>query len=134
MLVSILLQRHLQDRAAQVSFGLQAARTLLLHPWPLNVRQLERTLEVATALADDGRIEASHLSAELLDPPPDDSEPEEPGRPWTEAEQMQRDQLVDILRVSQGNIAAAARDMGKARTQVQRWIKRYRIDVMQFRR
>jgi transcriptional regulator with GAF, ATPase, and Fis domain len=38
------------------------------------------------------------------------------------------------LRVSQGNIAAAARDMGKARTQIQRWIKRYRIDVMQFRR
>ena len=32
-----------------------------------------------------------------------------------------------------GNVTAVARAMGKARTQVQRWLRRYRLDPLSFR-
>ncbi len=36
-----------------------------------------------------------------------------------------RDQLAALLAEHQGNISAVARAMGKARMQIQRWLKRY---------
>jgi len=38
-----------------------------------------------------------------------------------------RAQLVELLQQHAGNISAVARVMGKARMQIQRWLKRYRI-------
>ena len=45
-----------------------------------------------------------------------------------------QEQILALLREHQGNIAAVARHMGKARMQVQRWLKRYGIDPERFRR
>jgi DNA-binding NtrC family response regulator len=131
ILISVLLQRQLGERAAQVSFGLQAARTLMLHPWPLNVRQLAKTLEVATALADDGRIEMEHLPPDLL---AYDAAGIRKGQSvLSEAKQRRRDELIELLRTHNGNVTAVARDMGKARAQIQRWIKLLGIDAGTFR-
>jgi transcriptional regulator with GAF, ATPase, and Fis domain len=33
----------------------------------------------------------------------------------------------------QGNLSAVARDLGKARMQIQRWVKRYRLEPSSFR-
>jgi DNA-binding NtrC family response regulator len=41
----------------------QAARELLRHDWPLNVRGLESCLRVASALAGDKRIKREHLGS-----------------------------------------------------------------------
>ncbi|MFL5396248.1 MAG: hypothetical protein ACJ79G_25720, partial [Myxococcales bacterium] len=54
-------------------------------------------------------------------------------RDLTKTERDRRDRIRDLLLQSNGNIAAAARAMGKARTQIQRWIARYGIDVAAIR-
>ena len=45
-----------------------------------------------------------------------------------------REELVALLREHGGNISAVAKAMGKARMQIQRWLKRYSIDAERFRR
>lgn len=43
-------------------------------------------------------------------------------------EAQRRDQIVELLR-EKGSVSAAARSLGKARSQVQRWIGLYGIDA-----
>jgi transcriptional regulator of acetoin/glycerol metabolism len=44
-----------------------------------------------------------------------------------------REQLVALLQVHRGNISAVARAMGKARSQVQRWLHDHGLDPEQYR-
>jgi DNA-binding NtrC family response regulator len=44
-----------------VRFAPMAMRAMLRHSWPLNIRELEKVLATAVALATDGVIEAAHL-------------------------------------------------------------------------
>jgi sigma-54 dependent transcriptional regulator, acetoin dehydrogenase operon transcriptional activator AcoR len=44
-----------------------------------------------------------------------------------------REQLVALLQTHRGNISAVARAMGKARSQVQRWIHDHGLDPEQYR-
>jgi len=101
---------------------LAAARALWLHEWPLNVRELEQTLAAAVALAAGRTIGVEHLAEPLRSraavPPPD----------------RLRVELTALLRDNGGNVSAVARALGKARTQVQRWLKRYALEPGQFRR
>jgi transcriptional regulator with GAF, ATPase, and Fis domain len=48
-------------------------------------------------------------------------------------EARHRETLVALLRDHGGNIAAVAQTVGKARMQVQRWLKRYGLDPRTFR-
>ena len=56
-------------------------------------------------------------------------EAEQPGRTLTPDEQRDRHELVKLLDEHGGNVSAVARALGKGRTQVVRWIARYRIDA-----
>jgi transcriptional regulator of acetoin/glycerol metabolism len=118
----------------------------MLHDWPLNVRELEKCLGAAVVLAGDGRIEAEHLpdgvrQALELDgdssAPPDVQLPGEgrlhPARQLSPAEEQHRDELAALFREHGGNISAVARTLGKARVQIQRWVKRYGLDPESFR-
>ena len=49
------------------------------------------------------------------------------------ADEAQREALCATLRAQRGNISAVARAMNKDRKQIQRWIKRYAIDLEQFK-
>jgi transcriptional regulator with GAF, ATPase, and Fis domain len=44
-----------------------------------------------------------------------------------------RARLVEELQRATGSVAAVARTMGKARMQVQRWMKRFNLDPKMFR-
>jgi transposase-like protein len=44
-----------------------------------------------------------------------------------------RDQLIELLRDSGGNISAVARAMHRAPVQIRRWCNRLQIDVTDFR-
>ena len=133
LLAAALLRRHFPGREIQVACD--AARALLLYSWPLNVRELERCLQAAVVLAGEGAVQVRHLppavAASLLASPP-----VAPAAKATlpEPEQRRREEIVAALRESGGNVTAAARVLGKARVQVQRWIKRYRIDRGEFHR
>ena len=135
LLIAALLRKMLGEGAARVTFAVQAARALLLHPWPLNVRELEKALGVATALAQDGRVELDHLPAAIRAPPPPSStgSAAPPTRPLPPRDQAKRDELAALLREHKGNVTEVARVIGKARVQIQRWLKRYGINAAEFR-
>jgi transcriptional regulator with GAF, ATPase, and Fis domain len=68
---------------------------------------------------------------------PDIQSPEEERadrtRPLSAAEEKHRDELAALFREHAGNISAVARTLGKARVQIQRWVKRYGLDPESFR-
>jgi len=136
ILIGSLLKRQMGDRAAEISFSCEAARALLLHSWPLNIRELEKWLAASAVLSGGHRIELEHLPGRA------NARQEVPGAsclPKTgpdalslakrqECDLRKREELLALLREHAGNISAVARALGKARPQVQRWMKRYRID------
>jgi transcriptional regulator of acetoin/glycerol metabolism len=116
---------------AAPTFSPDAARALLRHSWPLNVRELEKTLAAAAVLSRGERVELEHLpEAVRAAPAAVPAAARLDGGP----EVKRREELVALLREHAGNITAVARAMGKARSQVQRWLRRYRIDPLSFHR
>jgi DNA-binding NtrC family response regulator len=122
LIVSALLHRLAGERADRVCFTGDAARALLLHTWTHNVRQLELRLASALQIAGGAAISVDHLG---LEPP---SAPAPLRSRWTGPDLERRDQLIRVLARNGGNITATARELGKPRSQLQRWIKKYAID------
>src|SRR5467141_1945102 len=60
LILSALMEKT-GEMARDLIFSADAARALLLHSWPLNVRELEKCLASAVLLARDGRVELEHL-------------------------------------------------------------------------
>ena len=122
LLVAALARRAGGESA---TLTLEAARLLVAHGWPHNVRELERCITTAVALAGAGPIEPRHLpdavragAAPAL--PPGDA--------------AHRDELQALLEQHGGNVAAVARALGKGRMQIHRWIERYGLRLDAFRR
>lgn len=123
LLIAALLRRLAGDRAGDVAFSGDAARALLLHAWTRNVRQLEQRLASALQIAGRAAISLDHLALDPREPPA------APGARWTGPDLERRNQLIRVLSRNGGNITAAARELGKARSQLQRWMKKYAIDA-----
>jgi transcriptional regulator of acetoin/glycerol metabolism len=103
-----------------VSIEVEAGLELLRHDWPLNVRELRNCLAASLALAEDEHIDEVHL----------------PGAESSTASAAGEDleqRLVALLGEHRGNVSAVARALGKAPTQVNRWLRRFRIDAAAFR-
>ncbi|HUH03944.1 MAG TPA: sigma 54-interacting transcriptional regulator [Kofleriaceae bacterium] len=111
-----------------------AGRALFCYDWPLNIRELEQVLGSALALCAGEIIGLEHLPRDVRDA----ARPGRPleARPRAAAPVIQDElhaELIARLGEHRGNLSAVARDMGKARIQIRRWCKRYRIDVESFR-
>jgi transcriptional regulator of acetoin/glycerol metabolism len=130
ILIASILAR-LDGAAADVHFAPEVIRSLYHYDWPSNVRELANTLRTAILLADGDTISPTHLRDVLETKiPPSKQLAEEPLSP----EQVeQRGELVSLLTQHQGNVSAVARDLGKARMQIQRWMKRYGLNSDNFR-
>jgi DNA-binding NtrC family response regulator len=140
-----LLARRLLARipgGADIRFTPAAVRAMLRHDWPLNIRELEKVLTTAVALASEGLIEAGHLPRPIPvappQPPPGGSAATVPaGAAATQARSSDdelREQLVGLLTLHNGNVLAVSRALGTRRTQVYRWLQRFGIQVETFRR
>ncbi len=128
LLINAILERLGAPRDLTITAS--AARRLLGHHWPLNIRELSMALEAAVALAQGGPIDASHL--------PPTVRVEAPGDATTIAElsiedHRLREQLIAALTEHAGNVSATARVMGKGRMQIHRWLRRLGLDLEQFR-
>jgi transcriptional regulator of acetoin/glycerol metabolism len=124
------------DQGTRIS--LSAATTLFRYRWPQNIRELSRTIDISKVLAEGGELKYEHLPEYLRDAPAMASQPRassaSDAAPEVDGEEQgRRERLVGLLRKHEGNISAVARDMDKARNQIQRWIKRYEIDVSSYR-
>jgi transcriptional regulator with AAA-type ATPase domain len=129
LLIGALLRRR--PGGATATFTPAAVRLLFAHDWPHNVRELEKTLAAAVALADGRPIDAGDLvelarrtpaprAAPAAAPPSDDD--------------ALRARLDALLVTHRGNVAAVARAVGKDRMQIHRWARRLAIDLEAYRR
>ncbi len=131
LLIGTLLTRLAAGRLQPVRFNNDAGRALYRYDWPLNVRELERCLEAALALAGDGVVRLEHLPesvrrmVEVRVTVPDSDPPVADERALSAEDIDRKVELHRLLQEHNGNISAVAKAMGKARVQIRRWIKRY---------
>ncbi|HSU38144.1 MAG TPA: Fis family transcriptional regulator, partial [Polyangiaceae bacterium] len=121
----------------KVSFPYMTA--LLHYDWPYNVRELEACIKRSVALADGPVLLPEHLpEAVTLAMEGYGHAAPLPGQPsrlppmagqGTPSEQ----ELRELLNAHGGNVAAVGRVLGKARMQIHRWMKRYAIEVEDYR-
>lgn len=133
ILVSALLRRSKVAGASELGFTVDAGKWLLAQRWSLNIRELSQTCAVATALTERRLIERAHLI--------------ERNRPYTKIEEPDDDQasimpqapeelrgrIVSLLEMHKGNVSHVARDMGKSRAQIHRWMRKLSIDIDVYR-
>jgi len=106
---------------------------LLHHDWPYNVRELEAAIKRAAALTDPGAapvLAEDHLPESVKQAILDYARP---SRRSVKTDAPSEDELRALLAEEAGNVAAVGRRLGKARMQIHRWMKRYEIDVEDFR-
>ena len=111
---------------------------LLHYDFPYNVRELEACIRRALAFCNGDTLEpeglpeavqeamsdyGKDLSARASQPPEDDEAQGAPDEPA----------LRELLLKHQGNVAAVGRELGKARMQIHRWMKRHGIDIAEYR-
>ncbi|MCA1829779.1 MAG: sigma 54-interacting transcriptional regulator [Myxococcales bacterium] len=126
--LGLLTAAILRKAGFETSLSVEAARALFSYAWPGNVRELEKSLQSAAVLSRGETIELEHLpdSVYTVNEPPD--------APLAADEQKRKDELAAMLREHAGNVTQVARALGKARQQVQRWLRRYGLDPLSFRR
>jgi two-component system response regulator GlrR len=100
---------------------------LVAAPWPGNVRQLQNVVEQAVALATSGMIPASLVQSALNDR----------SSGLTSLDQAKRafehDYLVRILKITQGNVARAAKLAQRNRTEFYKLLERHQIAPESFK-
>jgi transcriptional regulator with GAF, ATPase, and Fis domain len=120
ILITTLLERIAPGRA--IKFSGDAVAALYAYDWPRNIRELERALAAALAIATD-RIELQHLPAPLRER--EVALPAFDLSSLSPEDQKLRETLVAAIAKHDGNLAGVARDLGKDRTQIRRWMKRF---------
>jgi len=118
------LQRFAASQGKRINgFSPEAMRLLLDYPWPGNVRELENSIEHATVLTKEGRIETLHLPATLQTP---SSASAQAGRTTTMIEH-ERKLLQEAMEESGWNKKEAAQRLGISRSTLYEKLKKYRI-------
>jgi transcriptional regulator with GAF, ATPase, and Fis domain len=117
----------LPEGADSLRFELETLRALLLHDWPMNVREMRKLLLASADLAiaeGEGAvvIGPQQVPSGMLDRI--ESPRSGPG-PLSSEDEALRDRLSALLTEHRGNIAAVAREMEKSRIYVQRLMARF---------
>ncbi len=129
-----LLARHFlrknQQRTGKevVDFSPAALQKLMLHSWPGNVRELENSIENAVAMASSNRITEDLLL-------PDRHSDPDSIKSFKEAkDEFERQYLIQLIGMTEGNVSLAAKLAGKYRADLYELLKKYDLDPEFFRR
>jgi len=126
LLVASILRKVTREPLS-IRLSLAAGRALLAYQFPHNMRELERALAAAATVARDGVVELADLP-EVFRGRKRGSAGSAGPSPQLNADDLKlRERLATLLEQHGGNLSAVARQMGKGRTQIQRWVKRYRL-------
>lgn len=130
LLVSSILRRTLPGTPPP-ALSLRAARALLQHEWPMNIRQLENAIATAAALSD-GQVIHLRMLPEPLEL--SQAKPKAAAVFAPDNTDAQRRTLIRLLEEHRGNVAHVARSLGKAPMQVYRWMRRHGLTATPYRR
>jgi transcriptional regulator with PAS, ATPase and Fis domain len=143
ILLAALLRRMDPARADELALHPEAARALLGHNWPLNVRELEHLVRAGLALSTGNALQLPAFravpgavpgmpgvtgAAAAGSPGDDDS------RRTPDLAERRRLQLIALLKEHNGNVTRVAEVLGKQRTLVHRWMAQYGIDADKYRK
>ncbi len=128
-LVERFLDRYRNEMGKKIKgLSSDAMRRLLEYDWPGNVRELENALEYAVAMSRDSVITAEHI---LQTKSPGD----EPLRPLKEArDQFERQYLIDILKITRGNVSRASELSGKYRADFYNLLRKHGLKAADFKK
>lgn len=108
-------------------FAPEAMELLIEAPWPGNVRQLQNIVEQTLALATTPIIPASLVQSALREKPAETLS-------LTHArERFEREYLMQLLQITQGNVSHAARLARRERSKFYQLLRRYDLDPDRFR-
>jgi Nif-specific regulatory protein len=108
-----------------------AAEMLMAYAWPGNVRELENCIERAVVMSCDGVIRPQHLPISLHLPMID--EKSERGLFDVVVSAVERDLITDALKMTNGNMAKAAKDLGVSERVIGLRVKEFDIDITKYK-
>jgi two-component system, NtrC family, response regulator GlrR len=127
LLVSHFLEKLGAGARGVTKMSPEAMDLLLKAPWPGNVRQLHNVVEQLVALATGPIVPASLVRSALRELPSEILS-------LTEArDRFERDYLVRLLRITQGNVSHAARLAQRERSKFYQLLRRHQLDPAMFR-
>jgi two-component system, NtrC family, response regulator GlrR len=128
LLVTHFLSRAVKSSAKKIKgFSPRAMELLLSAPWPGNVRQLQNVVEQTVALATTPLIPETLVQNALR---------EKTGQVTSLAEareHFEREYLVQLLQITEGNVSHAAHLAKRNRTEFYKLLHRYQLDPVAFR-
>lgn len=139
--IELLARRFLRERAGGThpvrGFTPDAMSLLRVYPWPGNVRQLKAAVERASILAGD-EIEPADLPPEITAAASSSSSAGLAGLTWQEAVEVGKERIAGLylralLDKHEGRVAQAAAHADVERESFYRLLRRYHIDVSEFR-
>jgi DNA-binding NtrC family response regulator len=113
---------------APLEFVPEAFQALFLHPWKGNVRELEKVVTLARVLAG----ERTPISLEHL-PVPMSTRVEAPAPKAIQRKRPSREELATLLSRHGGDVAQMAREIGRQRTLVWRWLRENQLKPQDYR-
>ncbi len=129
-----LLAPHFCEQIAQRQgqvvkrFSDDAMDLLLRHDWPGNIRQLQNVVEQVVALSPGSLISAQQVAMALQC----ELEASSPIALNEAKKQFERQYLINVLKMVEGNVAQAASLAKRNRSDFYKLIKKHEIDVEQF--
>jgi len=133
--------RELRREPPRISVGFAAE--LLDYDWPYNVRELESCIKRSLTVMEGDTLrrrdlpDAIRLRDRSATRRTDGAERASAGglRPSASpsSDAPSEEELRAMLAIHRGNVSALAREFGKARMQVHRWLSRYALEPEQFR-
>jgi len=134
----LLLADHFVERYAKMMnkdvrrISTPAINMMVAYHWPGNVRELENCIERAVLLTTDNVIHGHHLPPTLQTS--DASDTIGTGSLEERTSLFERDIIVDALKRCNGNLAAAARDLGTTARVIRYKVINLAIDYRRYRR
>jgi two-component system response regulator GlrR len=126
-LVAHKLEELASEGGAAKRFSPGAMELLMAADWPGNVRQLFNLVEKTAALSASPVISVRQVKRALGDQTA-------AMRPFAEArEDFTRSYLIELMRLSQGNVSKAARMAKRNRTDFYRLLSKHRLDAADFK-
>jgi transcriptional regulator with PAS, ATPase and Fis domain len=114
---------------AELEFVPEAFQALFLHTWKGNVRELEKVVTLARVLAGEGKaIALEHLPVPMaakIEPPP--------VKAAVQRKRPTREELRTLLSLHGGDVAQLAREIGRQRTLVWRWLRENQLKPDDYR-
>jgi Nif-specific regulatory protein len=127
LLANYFVQKYAKQMNKQIHrISTPAINMMITYHWPGNVRELENCIEYAVLLSDDGVIAGHHLPPTLQ--MPDSSDRTATGSFKLLTTSFERDLITDALKRTEGNINAAARDLGISPRMVRYKVQNLDID------